>query len=426
MKYVYISVRQGCLCKGQWLQIGRGGRMRVGQLREGLGGTAISGADFSILPQSSVGASRISIGPSIDKIETGNWGIMITDNGIRTGDMFLSDIDVITNIKRNGTANLGNYRASDSLSSNKINNEFCFRPELSLPVVTVALEPIGVAAIRSLSQALSWLLDEDPSLRVEDNDGQILLSGIGELHIAAACDRLRNHFSVDFRVGSIQLRRWEKVLRGIMVQRTYEANISGKSVPVDITVGLEPIKDQKKYKNGIDNEIVVSESVIASYTYLDIEKIRNACTSGVLAGLQCGPIEGFPICGAKVVVKSVNAHGVSITASILGDAIRFTISHLISILSKDSFSIIEPIMHVIIMLPHEKDIGNVIKDLTCLRRGKLVSMKGYPTGQHVLVAHVSLRHMLEYTAVLRNLTSGAGSFVMVFIQKTAWLWIWYN
>ncbi|KAG5439023.1 hypothetical protein PCANB_002354 [Pneumocystis canis] len=407
MKYVYISVRQGCLRKGQWLRIRRGGRIRVGQLREGLGGTAISGLDFSILPQLVAGASRINTGPLIDKIEAGNWGIMISDNEIRTGDMLLSDMDPIIPIKRNCAVNLENYYASDNLTGNEIDNEFYFGSGLPSPVVTVALEPIGTAAICPLSQALKWLLDEDPSLRVDDNDGQILLSGVGELHIAVACDRLRNHFCVDFRVGSIQLRRWEKVLREATLQQTYEASIHGKLVPVDITVRLVPINNQKKNKNCVDNEIVVSESVIASYTYFGVEKVRNACTSGVLAGLQCGPIEGFPICGAKVVVESADAHGATITASILGEAIRFTISHLISTLPKSSFSVIEPIMHVIVILPHEKDIGNVIKDLTGLRQGRLISMEGYPTGQYVVVAQVSLRYI-----VLRNITSGLGSFVM--------------
>lgn len=132
------------------------------------------------------------------------------------------------------------------------------------------------------------------------------------------------------------------------------------------------------------------------------KKVKNACIAGISAGLLSGPIEGFPVTGAKVILESVDAYGTVITASILGSAVRFAVAYLVSVFPKHSISVIEPIMHVIITLPHEKDIGNVVKDLMGLRQGKLVSMEGNPTGQHVLIALVSLRYMLEYTTVLRD------------------------
>ncbi|KAG4306528.1 hypothetical protein PORY_000516 [Pneumocystis oryctolagi] len=417
IKYVYVSVRQvllriGCLRKGQWLRVVRGGRIRVEQLLEGFGGTAISGKEYIVSSRSNSNVYKINTGPPISRIETGNWGIIISNDGICTGDIFVEDMDAKTDIISGHLKNLKIHDKSNMLTDTKLDIERFTVSRLPVPVVTVALEPFGASTAYTLSQALTWLLDEDPSLRVDDNDGQILLSGIGELHIAAACDRLRNHFCMDFQVGEVQFRCWEKILSEASVQRTYETNVQGKKISLNVSVRLEPINSHKKLKDDVDNEIVINESIMTAFSYLGAEKIKNACISGVLAGLQCGPIKGFPISGAKVVLESVDVYGAIATASILGEAVRFSVAYLISTFPKHSISILEPIMHVIITLPYEKDIGNVVKDLTGLRQGKLVSMEGNPSGQYILVARVLLRYMLGYSGILRGLTSGTGSFVM--------------
>ncbi|KTW28728.1 translation elongation factor G [Pneumocystis jirovecii RU7] len=397
IKYVYVSVRQGCFRKGQWLRVTRGNRIRVGPLFEGFGGTTVLSSNFSVFSQSTDGVNKINTGPPIDKIEEGNWGIMACDGEVRTGDIFLDDMNVKTDSIINHTTNLKNHGTLDALTSSKLDIGYFLGLGLPAPVLTVSLEPVGISTMYSLSRALIWLLDEDPSLRVDDNDGQVLLSGIGELHIQAACDRLRNHFCIDFQVGNVRLRRWEKVLAGSVVQKIYKTSIQGRELFLDVKVRLEPINSQKKIQDNADNEIIICDSVIASYSYLGSKKVKNACIAGISAGLLSGPIEGFPVTGAKVILESVDAYGTVITASILGSAVRFAVAYLVSVFPKHSISVIEPIMHVIITLPHEKDIGNVVKDLMGLRQGKLVSMEGNPTGQHVLIALVSLRYMLEYT-----------------------------
>ncbi|KAG5519090.1 hypothetical protein PMAC_002177 [Pneumocystis sp. 'macacae'] len=417
IRYVYVSVRKGYLRKGQQLRIMRGNRMHVGQLFEGLGGTIVLSPKFSVLSQSMNGINKINTGPSVDKIEEGNWGIMICDDRVRTGDIFLDDMNPKIDLMINHVANLKIYDTLDVLTGSMLDSKSFFGLEFPAPVLTVALEPIGTSTMYSLSRALIWLLDEDPSLKVNDNDGQLLLSGIGELHIETACDRLRNHFCVDFQVGIVQLCRWEKVLTRAMAQKTYETSVRGRKLSLDVKVCLEPINNQKKLQDNIDNKIVICNSVVDLYSYLGPQKVKNACISGISAGLLSGPIEGLPVSGVKVILESVNAYGAAITSSILGSAVRFTVSYLVSTLPKHSVSVIEPIMQVIVILPYEKDIGNVVKDLTSLRQGKLVSMEGDPTGQHVLVALVSLRHMLEYTTVLRGLTGGTGSFAMVRINE---------
>lgn len=382
----------GCLQKGQWLRLVRGGRVRVEKLRECIGGVGTLGSDPT-LPRSFSRIEANNIGSPINQIDQGNWGIMISNDRIRTGDIFVGNADIDMSM--------------DHLADIKIHTIF---DELPTPVVSVALEPIGAEAIRSLPQVLSWLLDEDPSLRVDDNEGQILLSGIGELHIAAACDRLTNHFCLNIRVGSPQLQRREKILNEAMTQQTYRVTID-KQIPIDVVVSLKPIDNPEKL-NGIENEIIINESVMSECKYLGIEKVQHACTAGALAGLQSGPIKQLPISGAKVTVESVNTYGIVITPSILGAAVRFTVLHLISNVPDHFVSIVEPIMHVIITLTHDKHLGNVVKDLTGLRQGKIISINNYSTDYHLLIAHIPLKYMFQYTTVLRGLTSGTGSFIM--------------
>ncbi|EMR10072.1 translation elongation factor G [Pneumocystis murina B123] len=394
IRYVYIAMHKGCLQKGQWLRLVRGGRIRVEELRECIGGTTILGSDPT-LPRPFSGVKANNTGSPINRIDQGNWGIMISNDRIRTGDIFVDSADIDMRI--------------DHITDMKIQAIF---DELPTPVVSVALEPIGAETIRSLPQVLSWLLDEDPSLRVDDKEGQILLTGIGELHIAAACDRLINHFRLNIRIGNVQLQRREKILNEVVTQQTYHATMH-KQIPIDVVVRLKPIDNPEKL-NGLDNEIIINESVTNECKYLGIQKVQHACTAGVLAGLQSGPIKQLPISGAKVIVESVNTYGITITPSILGAAVRFAILHLISNLPNHFVSIVEPIMYVIITLSHDKDLGNVIKDLTGLRQGKLISINNCSTGHHILIAHIPLKYMLQYTSVLRELTSGTGSFIMSF------------
>ncbi|KTW25857.1 translation elongation factor G [Pneumocystis carinii B80] len=392
IRYVYVAVHQGCLQKGQWLRLLRGGRVRVEKLRECIGGEAVLGSD-SIHPRSFSGIGANNTGSPINRIDQGNWGIMISNDRIRTGDIFVDDSDI--NMSMDHTADVKIQTIFDGLIDSKTSGNAYLSLELPSPVVSIALEPIGAEATRSLPQVLSWLLDEDPSLRVDDNQGQILLSGIGELHIAAACDRLTNHFRLNIRTGSVQIQRREKILNEVVGQQTYHATMH-KEIPVDVVVRLKPVDNPGKL-NGIDNEIIIDECVTNEYKYLGIEKVEHACTAGVLAGLQSGPIKQLPISGAKVTVESINTYGITVTPSILGAAVRFAVLHVITTLPSQFVSIVEPIMYVVITLPRNEDIGNVIKDLTGLRQGKLISINNYSTDYHVLIAYIPLKHMLQYT-----------------------------
>ncbi len=267
------------------------------------------------------------------------------------------------------------------------------------PVIHIALEPKTKADQEKLSIALGKLLQEDPSLQVrtDDETGQTILSGMGELHLEIITDRLRREFNVEANVGAPQVAYRESISRTVEVQGKFVRQSGGRGQFGDCWLRIEPQEPGLGFAfvDEIKGGVIPKEYIPA---------IRQ----GAVEATQVGPLAGFPVVDVKVTCYDGSFHEVDssemafkIAASIgFKDGVR-----------KASPVLLEPIMAVEVVVP-EDYMGDVIGDLTS-RRGKILGMESRSGGQ-VINAHVPLSEMFGYSTDLRSLTQGRATYTMVF------------
>ncbi|MCW5853533.1 MAG: elongation factor G [Anaerolineae bacterium] len=268
------------------------------------------------------------------------------------------------------------------------------------PVIYIAIEPKTKADQDKMSEGLRKLAEEDPTfqVRTDEETGQTIISGMGELHLDVIVDRLRREFNVWSNVGKPQVAYRETITRPVRAQGRFVRQSGGKGQYGDITIMAEPNEKGKGYEfeNGITGGAVPKEFVVAA------EKgIRDAMQSGVIAG--------FPVVDVKVRAVDGSFHEVDSSEMAFQIAGSMALKEAVQ---KGGPILLEPIMRVEVIMP-EEHIGDVIGDLNA-RRGQIEGMDPRPGNFQSVRAMVPLAGMFGYATQLRSVTSGRGSFTMEF------------
>jgi len=268
------------------------------------------------------------------------------------------------------------------------------------PVIGVAIEPTSQADVDKLGLALNKLSEEDPTftVRTDENTGQTIISGMGELHLEIIIDRLKREFKVDCRQGKPQVAYKEAITKGVKYRETFKKQTGGRGKFADIIFTLAPGDDEEEglqFINSIKGGNIPREYIPA------IEK-------GFKEAMQNGPVLGFPVTSIKVELLDGSFHPVD------SDALSFEIASKIGFkqASKKADPILmEPIMNVEVVTPEEY-MGDIIGDFN-RRRGKVLDMENKGNAK-VIKVQVPLAEQFGYVTVLRTLSSGRASSTMEF------------
>ena len=270
---------------------------------------------------------------------------------------------------------------------------------IPVPVISVAVEPKTKADQDKMGTALGRLAREDPSFRVSTNEesGQTIISGMGELHLEIIVDRMKREFKVDANVGKPQVAYRETVRKAVEVEGKHVKQSGGRGQYGHVWFKVEPNGAGKgiEFINGLKGEAVPRQFVPA------VEKgVREAAETGVIAG--------YPVVDVKVTLFDGSAHDVD------SDEMSFRIAAIFGF--KDGIReadpvILEPIMKVEVVTPEEY-MGDVIGDLN-RRRGQIQGMDDSPAGRTVS-AEVPLAEMFGYATTMRSMSQGRATFTMEF------------
>ncbi|MGQ9683925.1 MAG: elongation factor G [Anaerolineae bacterium] len=268
------------------------------------------------------------------------------------------------------------------------------------PVISVAIEPKTKADQDKMDAALRRLADEDPTFKVrtEEATGQLLIWGMGELHLEVLVDRMLREFKVAANVGRPQVAYRETITRSARSQGRFVRQTGGRGQYGDVTLEVEPLPKGTGYRfvNAITGGAVPQEFIPPVE-----EGVREAMESGVLAG--------YPLVDMQVTLVDGSYHEVD------SSEVAFKVAGsmaLRSAVQKAEPTLLEPIMRVQVSIP-EEFTGDVIGSLSS-RRAQIGGMEPRPGGLQIIDALVPLADMFGYATDLRSLTQGRGTFTMEF------------
>ncbi|MDY0397369.1 MAG: elongation factor G [Desulfuromonas thiophila] len=271
--------------------------------------------------------------------------------------------------------------------------------EFPEPVIHIAIEPKTKGDQEKLGVALGKLLAEDPSLRVKTDEetGQTILSGMGELHLEIIVDRLKREFNVVANVGAPQVAYRESITKKVEVQGKFVRQSGGRGQYGDCWLRIEPQEPGAGFEfvDEIKGGVIPREYIPAVG-----KGAEEASHNGVLAG--------FPIVDVKVTVFDGSYHDVD--SSEMAFKIAGSMGFKAGAAKADPV-LLEPMMAVEVVVPEEY-MGDVIGDLNS-RRGKIMGMNARG-GAQVISAHVPLASMFGYATDLRSATQGRATYSMVF------------
>jgi elongation factor G len=282
------------------------------------------------------------------------------------------------------------------LSDNAVILESIEFPE---PVISIAIEPKTKADQEKLGISLSKLASEDPSFRVKTDEetGQTIISGMGELHLEIIVDRLMREFKVEANVGKPQVAYRETITKKVKVEGKFVRQSGGRGQYGHVWLEVEPQEPGKGYEfvDAIKGGVVPREYIPA------VDKgIQEAMDTGVLAG--------FPVVDFKVSLVDGSYHEVD------SSEMAFKIAGSMGFKEgchKAGPVLLEPIMSVEVVVPEEY-MGEVIGDLNS-RRGRIMGMEGR-AGAQVVAAMVPLAQMFGYATDVRSATQGRATYTMTF------------
>ena len=275
------------------------------------------------------------------------------------------------------------------------------RMEFPEPVISVAIEPKTKPDQEKMGIALGKLAQEDPSFRVQTDEesGQTIISGMGELHLDIIVDRLRREFSVDANVGKPQVSYRETIRKSIEQEGKFVRQSGGRGQYGHVWLRIEPREPGEGYE--FVNEIVGG---VVPREYIP------AVDKGVQEQLENGILAGFPVVDVKVTLYDGSYHDVD------SNEMAFKIAGSMGVkkgVLNASPVLLEPIMKVEVITPEEY-MGDVVGDLN-RRRGIIQGMDENPTGKTV-TAEVPLAEMFGYATDLRSQTQGRASYSMEFLK----------
>ena len=269
------------------------------------------------------------------------------------------------------------------------------------PVIGIAIEPKTQADVDKLGVALSKLSEEDPTLTIhtDDDSGQTVLSGMGELHLDIILDRLKREFKVECNQGAPQVAYKETITGTVEHREVYKKQSGGRGKFADIVFTVEPVED--KEQEGLEFVNKVKGGNIPKEFIPSVEKgFKEAMKAGVLAG--------YPVDSLKITLTDGSFHAVD------SDQLSFEIAAKLAYrnsMPQANPVLLEPIMKIEVVTP-EENMGDIVGDLN-RRRGQVEGMDDR-AGSKVVKAKVPLSEMFGYVTDLRTMSSGRASSSMEF------------
>ncbi|KAB0668117.1 elongation factor G [Oryzomonas sagensis] len=271
--------------------------------------------------------------------------------------------------------------------------------EFPEPVISIAIEPKTKADQEKLGVSLAKLASEDPSFRVKTDEetGQTIISGMGELHLEIIVDRLMREFKVEANVGKPQVAYRETITKKVKVQGKFVRQSGGRGQYGDVWLEIEPQEAGKGFEfvDAIKGGVVPREYI-------------PAVGKGVLEATDNGVLAGFPVVDVKITLIDGSYHEVD------SSEMAFKIAGSMGFkegCAKAGPIILEPIMSVEVVVPEEY-MGDVIGDLNS-KRGRIMGMDSR-AGAQVVTAMVPLASMFGYSTDLRSATQGRATYTMTF------------
>ncbi|MDR2023084.1 MAG: elongation factor G [Hungatella sp.] len=273
--------------------------------------------------------------------------------------------------------------------------------EFPEPVIDIAIEPKTKAGQGKMGEALAKLAEEDPTFRAKTNQetGQVIISGMGELHLEIIVDRLLREFNVEANVGAPQVAYKETFTKSVEVDSKYAKQSGGRGQYGHCKVRFEPMDPNGEETFKFESS-VVGGAIPKEYIPAVGQGIEEATKSGILGG--------FPVLGVKANVYDGSYHEVdsSEMAFHIAGSMAFK-----DAMNKGGAILLEPIMKVEVTMP-EDYMGDVIGDINS-RRGRIEGMEDIGGGKMVK-AYVPLAEMFGYSTDLRSRTQGRGNYSMFF------------
>jgi elongation factor G len=267
------------------------------------------------------------------------------------------------------------------------------------PVISIAIEPKTHADQEKMDEVLAKFMAEDPTLKVrkDDDTGQTILSGMGELHLEIIISRMQREFRTNVRVGKPQVVYRETIEKPSAAAATFEKEIAGQRHFAEVSLKLAPLP------RGTGNRFVaeISDGILPDICIAAVEK-------GVMESLESGSLIGYPVVDIEVRLTD------AVYKESLGTELAYMVSASMACkeaLVKGNPFLLEPIMTVEILVP-EPFIGDVIGDLNS-RGGKIEAIE-HKGGVQVISATAPLSQMFGYSTALRSATQGRGTFSMQF------------
>ena len=269
--------------------------------------------------------------------------------------------------------------------------------EFPEPVIRVAIEPKTKAGQEKMAIALAKLAEEDPTFRTytDEETGQTIIAGMGELHLEIIVDRLLREFKVEANVGAPQVAYKETIKKAVDQDTKYARQSGGKGQYGHVKIHVEPNESGKGYEfvNAIVGGAVPKEYI-------------PAVDAGIQGAMNAGVVAGFPVVDVKVTLYDGSYHEVD--SSEMAFKIAGSMAFKEACRKADP-TLLEPIMKVSVIVPDEY-MGDVIGDLNS-RRGQIIQLEARPGAQQI-DAYVPLAEMFGYATDLRSRTQGRGQYTM--------------
>ncbi|MBW1658875.1 MAG: elongation factor G [Deltaproteobacteria bacterium] len=311
--------------------------------------------------------------------------------------------------KRIDTAKAGDIVGVIGLKRSSTGNTLCDASDPILlepidsyePVISVAIETVSNQEAERVQEVLTQIMEEDPTFQVKTDEetGQVVISGMGELHLNVVTTRLMEDYGLKVHVGRPQVVYRETITRSVKSTGVFDREMAGMHGFATVTIEMSPAE------RGTGNH----------YTDREVEEIlppeyRQVVREGIMDALSFGPLSGSPMIDVDVILKDVkweeNDHAISSLRIAAATAVREGTQRAEIIL-------LEPIMELDILTP-EEFVGEVISDINS-RKGEVHSLEN--KGKITLIqARVPLKQLFGYSTTLRSLTQGRGNFTMRYFR----------
>lgn len=274
--------------------------------------------------------------------------------------------------------------------------------EFADPPVSIAIEPKTKADQEKMGIALQRLAEEDPTFRVhtDEETGQTIMSGMGELHLEIYVDRMRREFNVEANVGEPQVAFRETIRGTAEAQGKHAKQSGGRGQYGDVWIRFEPTETGEGFEfvDAIKGGVVPQE-------------YRPAVQKGIKDTLEGGVIAGYPMIGVKATLYDGSYHDVD------SSELAFNLAGVLAVkngIPKANPVILEPVMRVEVSTP-EDFMGDIIGDLNA-RRGRIDAMEDIPGGAKLVRAFVPLANLFGYTNDIRSMSQGRAASTMELAQ----------